>query len=128
MRVIAHGLFSFYENRDTYILSYEEVIDMLVKFNGETSSSFENDDRYNLMLFRMTEHKYNELYKLRGFVTVAELLECLGITPIFRQALYGWSKEVSWSEDYISIRSKKLDDGSFELDLNCVSFVTEKGA
>ena len=101
---------------------------MLVKFNRETSSSFENDDRYNLMLFRMTEHKYNELYKLRGFVTVAELLECLGINPVFRQALYGWSKEVSWSNDYISIRSKKLDDGSFELDLNCVSFVTEEGA
>ena len=101
---------------------------MLVKFNKETSLSYEKDDRYNLMLFRMTEHKYNELYKMRGFVTVAELLECLGSTPIFRQALYGWSKEVSWSEDYISIRSKKLDDGSFELDLNCVSFITEEGA
>lgn len=101
---------------------------MLVKFNGETSSSFENDDKYNLMLFRMTEHKYNELYKMRGFVTVAEILICLGINPVFRQTLYGWSNELSWSEDYISIRSKKLDDGSFELDLNCVSFVTEEGA
>ena len=101
---------------------------MLVKFNGETSSSFENDDRYNLMLFRMTEHEYNELYKMRGFVTVAEILICLGINPAFRQTLYGWSNELSWSEDYISIRSKKLDDSSFELDLNCVSFVTEEGA
>ena len=101
---------------------------MLVKFNKETSLSYEKDDRYNLMLFRMTEHKYNELYKMRGFVTVAELLSCLGITPVFQQALYGWSNEISWSEEYIAIRSKKLDDGSYELDLNCVSFVNEEGA
>ena len=101
---------------------------MLVKFNKETSLSYEKDDMYNLMLFRMAEHKYNELYKMRGFVTVAELLSCLGITPVFRQALYGWSNEISWSEEYIAIRSKKLDDGSYELDLNCVSFVNEEGA
>lgn len=89
------------------------------EFN-RNASLWQNDDRYNQMFLKSTEHYFNELLMARGYVFLRDVYEALGI-PITKVCIFvGWLYDLKDpnAHNYIAFEQNKDASDESKIVLN----------
>ena len=101
---------------------------MVIKLTKENSYLWNKDMRYNLILIKQTERYMNDMLQAKGFVTLCEVENSLGMTKkiidfdnndnVFKtdNVLYAW---VLGKDDPIVLKCDPQENGDILIDVNC---------
>lgn len=93
---------------------------MQVKFD-KTSPAWENDPKYNEMFIETRRVYLNDLLRVRGYVTLMEVLDALTI-PLDDATIWDRRlRDLTWFRDenpFIVFGLVSMDDGSISITIN----------
>lgn len=82
--------------KKTKVKDLSELSEYAVYFDKDTSYCCEDDRNYNLMFLRGQENYANDLLRVRGYITLKEVLEMLGMEYAANSELRKASLVVGW--------------------------------